>query len=70
MLMTSTAAALLAITMVVIWKKNLSRLIAWNPHKSDQRMALLLQWDQMPNFRRNCQSFDHSSRVDCQDYKK
>jgi len=48
--------------------EQLSRVIVWDPKESDQR-KVLLQWDQMPDFCRNCQSSDHC-RADCPDYKK
>ncbi|KAI8074331.1 uncharacterized protein B0P05DRAFT_548135 [Gilbertella persicaria] len=48
--------------------ESLSRLIIWDPHDNEQR-KVLLQWDEMSDFRRNCQSSDHC-RADCLDYKK
>lgn len=48
--------------------EQLSRVIVWDPKESDQR-KVLLRWDQMPDFCRNCQSSDHC-RADCPDYKK
>ena len=46
----------------------LARVIIWNPRDVEQR-KILLQWDKMPDFCRNCQSTDHC-RADCPDYKK
>ena len=46
----------------------LSRVIVWNDKDIEQR-KILLQWDRMPDFCRNCQSTDHC-RADCPDYKK
>ncbi|KAL7318955.1 hypothetical protein PS15m_002137 [Mucor circinelloides] len=48
--------------------EELSRVIVWDVQESEQR-KVLLQWDQMPDFCRNCQSSDHC-RADCPDYKK
>ncbi|KAK4509838.1 Saccharopine dehydrogenase [Mucor velutinosus] len=48
--------------------EKLSRVIVWDLTASDQR-KVLLQWDQMPAFCRNCQSSEHC-RADCPDYKK
>ncbi|CEP09129.1 hypothetical protein [Parasitella parasitica] len=46
----------------------LSRVIIWDPRADEQR-KVLLQWDKMPDFCRNCQSTEHC-RADCPDYKK
>ena len=46
----------------------LTRVIVWEPRDSEQR-KVLLQWDKMPDFCRNCQSNEHC-RADCPDYKK
>lgn len=46
----------------------LARVIVWNDKDVEQR-KILLQWDKMPDFCRNCQSTAHC-RADCPDYKK
>ncbi|KAL0144117.1 CCHC-type zinc finger transcription factor, partial [Mucor lusitanicus] len=48
--------------------EQLSRVIVWDLEATDQR-KVLLKWDEMPAFCRNCQSPDHC-RADCPDYKK
>ena len=48
--------------------EQLARVIIWDPLAIDPR-KILLQWDTMPNFCRNCQASDHC-RADCPDYKK
>ncbi|KAL0137100.1 CCHC-type zinc finger transcription factor [Mucor lusitanicus] len=48
--------------------EQLSRVIVWDLEATDQR-KVLLKWDEMPAFCRNCRSPDHC-RADCPDYKK
>ncbi|KAK4519270.1 uncharacterized protein ATC70_009502 [Mucor velutinosus] len=48
----------------------LKRVIIWDTRsKEDDQRQILLQWDQMPAFCRQCQKPDHC-RADCPDYHK